>query len=341
MNEPKDRYLNHLNAFKISLDKSFASSKENKLLSPGTALYYQDGRTPFFQLQGLARIDYKLGKGKDKKQAAIWLDEFKEIEDALGKYDYWVVMLENNKRWKFPKQFDDYFNQQINYQLGVMEERLLRFGWMKKENNQFVYSDQAFGELKKSLKKIEHHSSEKERKKLLSMFRDEVIEIHDKVKSKEIDLANIEFGIHEFRRKIRWIGIYCSALLGKVQIEKSGNKSPLKHFITKERMSFKFNQLPINEVQKAPVYYLQGGFYAMSDLIKIIGEIKDPGLATEEMLNISNLLGFDNSIVKKQLGSEFYPHTKVVKDSKMIINNFLFKENILVHIADHFDKQIK
>ena len=132
MNEPKDRYLNHLNAFKISLDKSFASSKENKLLSPGTALYYQDGRTPFFQLQGLARIDYKLGKGKDKKQAAIWLDEFKEIEDALGKYDYWVVMLENNKRWKFPKQFDDYFNQQINYQLGVMEERLFRFGWMKK-----------------------------------------------------------------------------------------------------------------------------------------------------------------------------------------------------------------
>ena len=106
-------------------------------------------------------------------------------------------------------------------------------------------------------------------------------------------------------------------------------------------MSFKFNQLPINEVQKAPVYYLQGGFYAMSDLIKIIGEIKDPGLATEEMLNISNLLGFDNSIVKKQLGSEFYPHTKVVKDSKMIINNFLFKENILVHIADHLDKQIK
>jgi len=341
MNNPKDRYIFHLNRFKNALIKSIEKNNQNNLLSTGTALYYNDGRTPFFQLQGLARIDTKLGKGKDKKLATKWLEEFKEIEDAIGQFDYWNALLENNKRWKFPVQFENYFNKQINYYLGVMEERLVRFGWLKKVNNQFVYIDNAYEELRKSLNKIDHHSPEKERKKILSLFRDEVMEIHDKVKKKQIDLNEIELGVHEFRRKIRWMGIYSSALLGKVRIEKSEKKSQLLQFVTKERMNLKFNQLPIVKDQEAPVYFLQGGFYAMSEMISLIGDIKDPGLATEELLNISQLLGQGKSIVKNHLGNEYHTHSKVVKDATVVINNFLFKQNVLLHIADHFDQQIK
>jgi hypothetical protein len=340
MNNPKDRYISHLNGFKNALIKSIEKNNQNKLLSIGTALYYNDGRTPFFQLQGLARIDTKLGKGKVKKLAATWLDEFKEIEDAIGQYDYWNTLYENNKRWKFPVQFEDYLNKQINYYLGVMEERLVRFGWLKKVNNQFVYNNNAFEYLYRSLNKIDHHNPEKERKKILTLFRDEVMEIHDKVKSKQLDLKDIEFGVHEFRRKIRWIGIYSSALLGKVRIEKSEKKSPLQQFVTKDRMKLKFNQLPIVKDQVAPVYFLQGGFYAMSEIISLIGDIKDPGLATEELLNIAQLTGHDKLIVKKHLGKEFYTHSKVVNDANQIINDFLFKQNVLLHIADHFDAQL-
>jgi hypothetical protein len=340
MNNPKDRYISHLNGFKNVLIKSIEKNNQNNLLSTGTALYYNDGRTPFFQLQGLARIDTKLGKGKDKKLAANWLDEFKEIEDAIGKYDYWNALFENNKRWKLPVQFENYFNKQINYYLGVMEERLVRFGWLKKVNNQFVYTNNAFEDLRRSLNKIDHYNQEKERKKIVSLFRDEVMEIHDKVKTKQIDLNEIESGVHEFRRKIRWLGIYSSALLGKVRIEKSEKKSPLLQFVTKERMNLKFNQLPIVKEQEAPVYFLQGGFYAISEMISLIGNIKDPGLATEELLNISQLLGQGKSIVKKHLGKEYYTHAKVVNDATAIINNYLFKQNVLLHIADHFDTQL-
>ena len=141
----------------IDIISTAYKNNQNNLLSIGTALYHNDGRTPFFQLQGLARIDTKLGKGKDKKHAANLLEEFKEIEDAIGKYDYWNTFLENNKSWKFPIEFESYFNKQINYYLGVMEERLVRFGWLEKANNQFMYTDNAFENLKRSLKNVQLH----------------------------------------------------------------------------------------------------------------------------------------------------------------------------------------
>ena len=41
-----------------------------------------------------------------------------------------------------------------------------------------------------------------------------------KVKHNKFNYNNLEEGIHEFRRRLRWIGIYSSALNGKVIIDK-------------------------------------------------------------------------------------------------------------------------
>jgi len=339
MNDPQKRYSSHLQNFNKKLELSIKEHHNSPLINIGRALHANDGRTPFFQLQGLARIDSKIGKSK--KRAEKWILDFKEIEDAIGKFDYWDAMITNNKRWKFPSEVSNYFENQAYFCLGVMEDRLVNAGWLSSSPDGLKYSPEAYDSFNKSFKKLESYGSEKERKKLLELFRDELFEINVKVKSKEIDLNNLEFGIHEFRRKLRWMGIYCSALLGKVKIDISRKNLPLNHFVTKERASFKFNQLPVNEQQEFPIYYLRGGFYAMSDLIKIIGDIKDPGLATEEMLRIGKFLGINESVIKKHLGKEFYPHTKVVKDARDLINNYLLKDKILLHSADHFDKQIK
>ncbi|MEI7670460.1 MAG: hypothetical protein WCJ33_10300 [Pseudomonadota bacterium] len=338
MNNSRDRYLTHLNIFNKNIEKSLKDHFKNNLISPGQALHSNDGRTPFFQLQGLARIDSKIGK--DISKAERLLLDFKEIEDALGKYDYWVSMLDNNKKWKFPVVIENYFTNQSYYQLGILEDRLLNEGWLIKENNEFKYSEHAFERIKKSIKKVDFYGTEKEQKKLLQFFRDEVIEIHDKVKSNQIDLGDLEMGVHEFRRKIRWIGIYCSALMGKVRIEQGKKDEPLFQFVTKERSSLKFNQLPFNKNQEDPLYFLQGGYYAISDLIKGIGDIKDPGLATKEMLQVGKLFGLNDSVIKKHLGKDYYPYNKVVKDSKDLVHKFLFNENILLLVAQHFDQQI-
>ena len=340
MNKPVDRFNHHLGAFENKLKEALEAYAGNPIPGLGDHLYNLDARTPLFQLQGLARIEKKAGKDKDK--AEEWLLHAKELEDAIGKYDYWVAMIQNNKRWKFPERIERYFKMQAAQALGVLDERLLKLGWIEKDYTGAVrFSDEGVKRFRKSLKKADFHGSCKERKKLLELYRDEANEIHQKVVNKELDLDHVEFGIHEFRRNTRWLGIYASALLGKVRIDQSTGQEALKHFVTPARSSIRHNQLPQNESQEDPLFFLPGGFYAMSDLIAGIGDIKDPGLATEEMMRIGKLFGLTPAAIRKHLGKDYYPHAKVIKDAKAMIRNYVQKENVFSHIAEHFDKQIK
>jgi len=79
----------------------------------------------------------------------------------------------------------------------------------------------------------------------------------------------------------------------------------------------------------------------MSDLIARIGDIKDPGLATEEMTQIGKMFGLSPATVKKHLGKDYMSHNSVIKQAKDIIHLYVVKENLFAHLADHFNKQIK
>ena len=51
------------------------------------------------------------------------------------------------------------------------------------------------------------------------MFIKEIDSIHNKLVNNKLNLNDLENGIHEFRRKLRWVGIYSSALNGKLVID--------------------------------------------------------------------------------------------------------------------------
>ena len=105
-------------------------------------------------------------------------------------------------------------------------------------------------------------------------------------------------------------------------------------------MSLGFNQLPKNPEEKELVYFLPGGFYAMSDLIKTIGDIKDPALYTEEMSRIATLFKIKSQDIKKKLGTDFASHTDTVKKARAVIESKVNKELILKHISDYFESQL-
>ena len=335
----KSRYDYQLNLFRTALIESISIHKTDHKKIPGITLYEKNARTPLFQLQGLARIDSKISRHKDL--GAEWLDQFKKIEDALGKYDYWVAMIQNNVKWKFPAEINAYFEQQANYNLGVLEHLLAEFGWMTKEVNDYTYSESALNKFDKSSKNAKWYKSNKERIKLLKFFRDELLEINEKIETKELDLNELELGIHELRRKLRWIGIYSSALNGKIALGKPSKNDALSQYVTKENIAVKFNQLPINANEKEIVYFLPGGFYAMSELIKNIGDIKDQGICTHEMSLIGKMFGMTSAKIRTHLGSDYLSHASVVKLCNDLVNQYIVKDKILLHIADYFDKQVK
>lgn len=339
METQEKRIIHFHDDFKNKLLTSYKKHKNNPESFLGHHLYLEGSRTPLFQLQGLFRIEKKIGK--NKKRAEELLIQLKELEDAIGKYDYWYVMMEYNKRWRFPDKIQKYFESQAIYQLGVLEERLIKNEWLLSDHLGLKINDKGSKSFTKKVKKSNFYNSSKEKRKLLELFRDEALEIHNSVEKSKIDFNDLELGIHELRRDIRWIGIYSSALLGKIRIDKSKPGQALHKFVTRANSSKSFNKLPFNENQIDPIYFLPGAFYAMSELISKIGDIKDAGLCTEEMLRIGKMFGMTPAKIKKHLGKDYYSHHAVIKDAKKLIQHYVLNEKVLLHMSNHFNHQIK
>lgn len=338
MNKPKQRYLLHLYDFDTIIKKTIENHNINPLSSFGQLLYQNDGRTPFFQLQGLARIE--ISSGKNEKKALKWKEDFKAIEDAIGMYDFWLALLKKNQKWNFPKEATTYLDYRANLSLGVLEERLITQGWITKENKNYLYQETPLLNYKKEFDKSDWHNPNKEAKKLAKFLRDETIDLHQKIENNELDLDDIELGVHEFRRKLRWLSIYASALVGKIKYSNDDSKDPLKNYITKSNREFKFNILTENDKVESPVLFLRGGFYAMGELIKKIGDLKDAGLYSSEMIHLGDLIGMKKKDIITKLGEDYSNEKETIKNAKIVIDKYLIKDNVLLHIADNFDKQV-
>ena len=332
----EQRFSKHLSNFQCKIDLVTGSEGITApyLGEISHQLYLNDARTPLFQLQALARIELEIGK--DKETAKNWLEEFKSLEDAFGKYDFWYTLLQKNHEWESPKEILTVIEQQTQRHLGLLESTIQHYGWLPRCEVERKPMDR----FTKYFKKYKWIKEGKETKKLLNFFRDEAESLHVKISSGDIDLNLIEDGIHELRRKLRWLGIYSSSLLGKVQHSDENEKSSLDHYITEENKLFKFNILPKPSENIETIQFLKGGFYALSILIDGLGKIKDPGLITEEMVKITQLTGSSISKLKPKMGPEFASHSKVVKEAKILVKPILIKYEILLHIADHFDKQL-
>ena len=332
------RYELQLQKFKTALIKAEELHNQDRTQHIAHILYELDARTPFFQLQGLARIDSNISKHKD--DAEKWLLQFKKMEDAFGQYDFWYALESVSIQKKLDQKIIDFIKKQTLIHLGLLEAALIESGWISKENGTFKASDAPLMKLAKKFKKIKWLSHEKERNKLVKFLVSEMNEIEEKLKSGELDLTQIEEGIHELRRKLRWLGIYSSALNGKIVFPEISEKLPLNHKVTKKALKMKFNQLPDNAEELSKVYFLPGGFIGIGEIIYSIGEIKDPALITEELTKIATLTKSNVAKLKKALGKDYMTHETAIELTKDLLAKSLTKEEILKHSIQYFKQQL-
>jgi hypothetical protein len=59
------------------------------------------------------------------------------------------------------------------------------------------------------------------------------------------------------------------------------------------------------------------------------------------MTVVGKMFGLSPEKIRKHLGSDFLPHSTVVKSTKALVVNYVQKDKILLHMANYFDKQIK
>lgn len=168
-------------------------------------------------------------------------------------------------------------------------------------------------------------------------YGESIYQIVEFAGEKNYQFEDMENGVHELRRKIRWLSIYPHAVRGAIQL--GGNKSykHLAKYATKAVTSSPFNKLPERSTQKYVLLLGRDFFYALSWMIAELGSIKDDGLhivALKEALQQTSPLSDEDSLRKAyQLLGGKQPKMQQLLDKAGSISRIYFKEQNLEHLV--------
>lgn len=334
---PSRRHLVQLARFCDAVASAVGQHRAEPRVAAGHFLYKADGRTPMFYLESLARIGRHIGPSR--KLWESWLARFKEIEDRIGAYDYWVDLGARAASWHAPAPLLVYFAERAQQALGAMEYALGRGGFWAVEGGAPTGPGPAVAELSAALAELDWDKPKRERKAIAVFLRDEVREITDKLGDGTIDLENVELGVHELRRRLRWLPIYGLALAGKVVLDETVDHGALAKYVTPESLANPFNRLPGHPDEPEPVRYHQGAFLAVSFLISEIGKLKDRALWTEELERVSAVVGVDPAWAIEGLGATRISHPEVVAAVRTLAQQTITEERALADLVEHLDAQ--
>ena len=291
------------------------------------SVYRSAARNILFRLEALARI----GRGiVDKKNYDELYTRFKQLEDVLGSIDYAEGMekaftgfgpLAANAKKHFGRQYREGIAQ-----LGLL---LTEDGWT---------NGQAFATIEKSTSSFPDLSETKWRKKLGEFLAEEIEKTESKYRNGELNPHDIEGGLHEFRRRIRWFSIYAAALNGLVKLRKVPvTDTRLKVYCTKEIVNSPFNKLPATPRGVQPFMIQSTYFYALSYVINETGRLKDAAL-TAEACKVLQKEYPDNSSKTSEAAKRFtaklpWPREEIPVRAENMIDEFIYRDQVLMRIA--------
>lgn len=311
--------------FKIQLAKVGSLLNEAAIQeNPAIWLYEHDLRTPAFMLESLARIYKNL---HNKKTFTKLLEKFKTLEDALGQIDYYVVFgKEFKQNKKISSAINQFFDHNANEHIALLNEELKDNGWLngkqiKKINNK--------------LNELEWLNEKQEAKAISKFYNTEIAKIQDFVLQTNFMFDDIEAHVHELRRKLRWLSIYCQSLNGLVQLEE---KTPVaKHlakYLTPAIINSPYNKLPESKSLSRFIVLEKNNFFALSWMIAQLGTIKDNGLRvtilTEVFQEVESLSAENaNKKAVQVLGNNYPQMQELLAEASKITKQYVSENNLI------------
>lgn len=316
------KIFNTNDSLKKIIKLSITSSKKE---NPTLHFFQQNARTSFFDLEAACRI---FRKTHSKVIAEPLLEMYKSAEDAIGKYDFikqsGSEILKNGKLLEEIK--DKVLLQEKKAQI-ELKQFLLREKWLPDA------TDKVTNHLELMKNILETDSSEF-RNDFIQFLKYSTLKIDKEYRKGELDPHLIEEGIHEIRRKLRWISIYAKIAGGFIQTRASKKVPPeYEKYITQEVILSPFTQLPECQKEVEPILIKQENFLALSWIIQALGELKDKGLIQEKH---EQLLGERSPSKDNKNGesSSIDNHQDIREKALRICDQFFIKDNILGRIAD-------
>lgn len=317
MNLGKTRFEFQLEKIKPLLAQ--ASAQEN----PALWLFLHDLRTPFFMLEGLAKLYAEL---HDKKTFAALKDDFKSIEDALGGIDYYVGFARDYAPLdRVPGSVKRHLDEKIREKTRSLNALLKKEGWL---------DGSRMKKIRKKIKDADWKNDEKETSLLAKFYRQQIGKIEDFAAGTGFVFDNVEEDVHELRRRLRWLSIYPQALRGAVKLEESRPVARhLKKYLTPAVVQSPFNQLVVAENEAHFLVFEKNRFLALSWMIAELGRLKDQGLAIKaikDAVQATDLLNDAAALEKAHLLIEKgHPTTEdLLKKAGEIAQQFFAESNL-------------
>ena len=175
-----------------------------------------------------------------------------------------------------------------------------------------------------------------ERKELILFLIDCIEKIENDYDTGKLNFNSIDDGLHEFRRKLRWLSIYAAVSDGQVQLKKIKHASEdLKKYLTDEIVKLPYNQLPSAKKGVMPIYIESPNFYALSWLIQELGNLKDMGLKWKVIDEATvNAKQTENADALSKSLKKLIPHSpeEILEIAQNLTDDFIHKHHMLTRI---------
>lgn len=312
------------------------ASRLKNVDEPEIKFYHEGARNEFFYLEAASRI---LRFSVDKKTFNVYYDRFKKAEDILGTYDYHEALYNGIVgKEGIDTNFITYFKKNLDDHQKLMREFLVAQKWIGP--NVSTYTD-----LITDFSKINYPKVNELRKLLAKYMIKQLTKVQDAFEQKTLDINDIEGGIHEIRRKLRWVSIYAQVCNGWIQLrDVKTTPSSLKKYQTKETIISPFNKLPKAPQNFDSLIIDSTNFYALSWVIAELGKIKDQGMKVEAINEAIQVCDIKNKtqiqLIRDTYNASLSSFAEAPNQAKLVLENFFVKDKIAESIITNLNDSL-
>jgi len=311
---------------------------------PSWRSWRADVRTPAFLLQGISRVFIKTSGKNQKEDFEELCLRFKLLEDALGRIDAGAIFAEKSqKSWKPGATVQNVLHEQCVHAIGQGDAILREEGWLDTSEAGAVAG------IVEHLESLEWQKPGKFRKSLLEFLVELCFSLEKRMIGGEFDLADLEGGVHEIRRRLRWISIYAAAFSGLIRLDsQQDSASDLVRYARSDVLGSKYINLPA-PVSGAvedfkPIVLPWDSWVALSSVIQDLGAIKDRGQSRHALLEAGRISsgkrsGLSEAQLRKALGATYITDAEAARLAGRVLDPFIKKERVLSRLAAHLDAQ--
>jgi hypothetical protein len=287
--------------------------------------FYTNGaRNYFFKCEALCRI---FRAAVDKKYFDNYYELFKNVEDQLGNFDYHEALFtEISSTIKSPETFLTYFKNNRDDSYKSLQSFLKKEKWLAQKSSKYE-------EINSDLLSVEYPSQHALRSSLGKYIIKQLEKVTEEYANGKLDPENIESGIHEIRRKLRWVSIYAQVCDGWIQLKPVNlHLEELSVYLTDEIIKSPFNVLPPATKDIAPLHIETNHFYALSWIIAELGKLKDEGMKILAIESAIKTLEIKDKEQIKNIRTIFNASSKQLESipgkAALLLNDFFNKHKI-------------